>query len=296
MDNSQIDQQKPGQVSAFAAATLRGVGQIMLQENALTGFLFLAGIFFGGVSMGIAAVIATVSGTLTAKSLGYDQDEIEQGHYGFSAALVGVALLLFLKPVAIVWLFVGIGSAAATALQHFFIRRQIPVFTLPFVLVTWAILLVAHFVYPSVLNEPANSPTGFDLAFALRGYGQVIFQGSAVAGVIFFAAVSINSPVAALYGLFAAVFAGLISMAAGAPPDDVALGLFSYNAVLCAIAFAGKKLMDGIWVFIAVIFSIAISLAMAHYQFVQLTFPFVAASVISLVLRHLIQTKYDYAE
>lgn len=268
----------------------------MLQENALTGFLFLVGIFFGGVSMGIAAVIATVSGTFTAKSLGYDQDEIEQGLYGFSAALVGVALLLFLKPVAIVWLLVFIGSAIATVIQHFFIRRQIPVFTLPFVLVTWAILLVAHYVCPSVLNQTTSSPTGFDLAFALRGYGQVIFQGSVVAGVIFFAAVFISSPVAALYGLFAAVFAGLLSMAAGAPPEDVALGLFSYNAVLCAIAFAGKKLIDGLWALIAVTFSIAISLAMAHYRLVQLTFPFVAASVISLVLRHLIQTKYDYAE
>jgi len=268
----------------------------MLQENALTGVLFLIGIFLGGVWMGIAAALASVCGTLTAKLLAYDRDELDQGLYGFSAALVGVALMLFLKPVGVVWLLVIVGSAVATMAQHFFIKRRIVVFTLPFVLVTWAILLVAHYLFPSILNDTSSLPVAIDPLFAFRGYGQVIFQGSVAAGVIFFVAVLINSPVAAVYGLFAAVLAGLISLFAGTPAEDVALGLFSYNAVLCAIAFAGKKPFDSVWALIAVVLSVAISLTMAHFQLIQLTFPFVAASVISLVLRHLIQRKHDYAE
>lgn len=296
MTLSHTDELRPWKPSTFAMATLRGLGQIMLQENALSGLLFLIGIFWGGVWMGIAAIVAASCGTLTAMVFGYDRDEIGQGLYGFSAALVGVALLLFLKPAAIVWLLVILGSAIASLGQHFFIRHQIPVFTLPFVLVTWAILFAVHLLDQSILNGSAKFQIGLDLAFAFRGYGQVIFQGSVVAGVLFFVAVVINSPIAAFYGLFASALAGLASLFAGASAADTALGLFSYNAVLCAIAFAGKRLIDSIWALIAVALSVAISFAMANFELVQLTFPFVAASAISLVLRHLIQRKYDFAE
>ncbi len=35
---------------------LKGLGQIMLQENAITGLLFLAGIFYSSATMGLAAL------------------------------------------------------------------------------------------------------------------------------------------------------------------------------------------------------------------------------------------------
>ena len=82
---------------------LRGIGQIMLQESALTGLLFLAGIFYGSVSMGLAAILAAFCGTLTAKIMGYDNSEIQKGLYGFSPALVGVALIFYFQPVFIIW-------------------------------------------------------------------------------------------------------------------------------------------------------------------------------------------------
>ena len=81
----------------FVIILLRGLGQIMLQENAATGVLFLIGIFYGSTTMGIAAILSVCCGTLTAKILGYDKSEIEKGLYGFSAALVGVALRSILK-------------------------------------------------------------------------------------------------------------------------------------------------------------------------------------------------------
>lgn len=98
---------------------LKGIGQIMLQENSLTGFLFLIGIFYGSWTMGVAALLATICGTATAILLKYDQTEINKGLYGFSAALVGVATLLFLKPLFISWIILIIGSALATVIQHF---------------------------------------------------------------------------------------------------------------------------------------------------------------------------------
>jgi len=58
---------------AIIDQVLRGVGQIMLQENAITGLLFLMGIFYGSVFMGLAALLATTCGSITAKLLRYDK-------------------------------------------------------------------------------------------------------------------------------------------------------------------------------------------------------------------------------
>ncbi len=273
----------------FFVTILRGLGQIMLQENAATGLLFLIGIFYGSPLMGVAAILAVSCGTITAQLLRYNQTETEKGLYGFSAALVGVALIFYFEPVFVVWLAVIAGSIVATILQHLFIVKKIPVFTLPFVLVTWGIIFLFQQVYPVAPSEllSAAIPIDSDFTFALRGFGEVIFQGSLFASLVFFVGVYIHSPVSALCGLAGALLAGVLSFGFSAPAGEIGMGLFSYNAVLCAIVFAGNKVKDGIWVLISVGLSAAIGLIMYHYKLTQLTFPFVAASCITLGLKYL---------
>ncbi len=275
--------------SSFINQVLNGLGQKMIQQNAVTGFLFLIGIFYGSLLMGLAALLATISGTLTAKILKYDKTEIDKGLYGFSAALTGVAVILFLKPVFFSWMFILIGSMLATIIQQFFIRRKIPVFTLPFVLVTWAILLLARHFFPHLLPVETSIPVALgsdNFTFAIKGFGQVIFQSNVVSGTLFFIAVFISSPIAALYGLAAAVLSAILSLYFSVSVEDIGMGLFSYNAVLCAIVFAGPQRKDSIWVLISVVLSVVISLIMSQYHLTQLTFPFVVASCITLVLKN----------
>lgn len=271
---------------------LKGLGQIMLQENAATGILFLTGIFYGSLAMGIGAIVAVFTGTMTAKIFGYDKAEIESGLYGFSAALVGVALTFYYKPVFAIWVSVVIGSALAAMLQHWFIVRKIPVFTLPFILITWVCMFQFQNLYPvepSVLSGAAASNVQ-DFTFALRGFGQVIFQGSVFAGAAFCIGVFVSSPISSLYGIAAALLAAVLAFLCSAPGAGIEMGLFSYNAVLCAIVFAGNKTTDGVWVFVSVVLSVGISLIMAHYNLTQLTFPFVAASCVSLAAKNLVMT------
>jgi urea transporter len=282
----QIEQKK-----TLMSSLLKGIGQIMLQENQLTGLFFLAGIFYGSVSMGIGAVLAVLCGTMTAKVLRYDAPEIQKGLYGFSAALVGVALPFYFEPVIATWVAVVIGSVLATIIQHFFIVKKIPVFTLPFVLVTWTILYVFHQIYPVPVSEllTVNTSTNYNFsASAFRGFGQVIFQGSLFAGLAFFIGVFINAPIAAIYALTAAVLGALLAMYFSAPADSIGMGLFGYNAVLCAIVFAGKKKGDSIWVLVAVFLAVMIALLMSARNLTQLTFPFVAATCITLALKNLV--------
>ena len=282
---------------SFINTLLKGVGQIMLQENALTGLFFLVGIFYDLKVMGIAAILAVMTGTLTARVFRFDTEEIGKGLDAFSAALVGVALTFYFQPVFVVWLAIIVGSVAATLIQHWFIIRKIPVFTLPFVLVTWVIMYLFYRVYPvdpSSISTAKIVHTPYDFTAAIRGFGEVIFQGTAFAGIIVFLGVFINSPISALYGLAGSIMGAALSANFSEPPEVIGLGLFSYNAVLCAIVFAGDKPKDGFWALIAVTLSVFINVAMTRYNLVVLTFPFVAATCITLAIKKYLSPKNHF--
>ncbi|WP_228458702.1 urea transporter [Chryseobacterium aureum] len=128
----------------FLDRILKGIGQIMLQENRWTGLLFLIGIFMGSWQCGVAVLLSTAAGTFTAMKLRYSQSEINAGLYGFSAALVGVALAFLFEATLLIWILIGVGGALAAVIQHFFIRKRIPVFTFPFIIITWGLVFILH--------------------------------------------------------------------------------------------------------------------------------------------------------
>lgn len=289
--NKIIEQKFP-----IVAEVLKGIGQIMLQENIYTGLFFTIGIFLGSISMGIAVLLATLVGTLTAKVLKYDQKEISMGLYGFSPALVGVALSFLFKSEIIIWVLVIIGAATAAILQHFFIKKKIPVFTFPFILVTWILVtLLHHFsnIPPSDSFISVPDLSNIDnFTSETNGFGEVIFQGSIWAGILFFIGVYVSSPIAALYGLMGSALSAAISFHVHEPVTQISMGLFSFNAVLCAITFAGNKKIDGILVFISVVVCVIINIALVNSNIAILqtaggcfTFPFVLATCLILPLK-----------
>ncbi|MGI5847355.1 MAG: urea transporter [Candidatus Cryptobacteroides sp.] len=70
------------------------------------------------------------------------------------------------------------------------------------------------------------------------------------------------------------------------PIGDINLGLYGFNAVLCAIVFAGPKVKDGLWVLISVLLALAVSLLMLRIGIPKLTFPFVLATWTTLLLKN----------
>lgn len=278
------------ELSELVSFIFKGLGQIMLQENMITGGIFLAGIFIGSMTMGLAAILATIVGTLTAKLFKFDKANLEKGIYGFSAALVGTALLLFFKPAFFIWLFVIAGAILASSIQHFFFIKKINVFTLPFVLVTWIFVYAISKFFPELMVNHISEPLTLqnDFAFAIRGFGQVIFQNNMLSGLLFFVAVFISSPIAALYGLAGAIFSATLAVYFSAQAEAINLGLLSYNAVLCAIVFSGHKIIDGIWALAAVLVALFISMLMTKFNLMELTFPFVIATMTTLQLKNVI--------
>ncbi|UWX61095.1 urea transporter [Chryseobacterium oranimense] len=283
----------------FIDNVLKGIGQIMLQENRWTGLLFLIGIFIGSWEGGVAALLATAVGTFTAMKLKYDPSEINAGLYGFSAALVGVALSFIFQTTLLIWIIIILGGALAAVIQHFFIQKKIPAFTFPFIIITWASVFVLHHfthIPPSEMISAPTEPSDYDdFLTCTNAFGEVIFQGGIVSGIIFFVAVFISSPVAALYGFAGSVLGAYLSHMNGEPIEEIHMGLFGFNAVLSAIVFSGFKKKDGLWVLIAVFITVVIDDLLVDHNTLNefggvLTFPFVAGTWITLLIQKLFKT------
>ena len=104
-----------------------------------------------------------------------------------------------------------------------------------------------------------------------------------MSGIIFFIAVFIGSPAAALYGLAASIFSAEISNLFGEPVEQIHMGLFGFNAVLTAIVFAGTKRIDGFWVLLGVFITVLIDVLFVKINIFAsfggvLTFPFVVGT------------------
>ncbi|MDH6600452.1 urea transporter [Myroides gitamensis] len=123
-------------------AFFKGFGQIMLQANALTGILFLAAIYYDSTDMALAASLSNVVAILTAKLLKYDEQEIEDGLYGFNPCLIAIALMFYFQPSLWVYLLMIASSIASTILMHWAMKRELPAYTFPFI-----IFYVDFFVY-----------------------------------------------------------------------------------------------------------------------------------------------------
>jgi urea transporter len=271
----------------FLQSVLNGISQIMLQENIITGVLFLVGVSVGSLKLGVGLLAGSVIGNLTALVLKFNTEKIKQGLFGFSSALVGVAVLLFFKINLVSIGFLIIGAIVSSIIQNEFMKRNIPVFTFPFVLITWIIYFTIKKIDANILSQ-TNSILLNDIDkyfFIIRGFGQVIFQDNIIIGIIFIIAVFISSSVAAIYGIIGAAISGILSYYF-VPLNDISLGLMSYNAVLCAITFSNKKIIESVWALIAVILSIIFTILMMKNNLMALTFPFVISSCIVLYLKN----------
>ena len=92
----------------------RGIGQVMFQNNALSGLLMLIGIFLNSWQMGLLAVSGNIISTLTARISGYDCDDIKNGLYGFNGTLVGIAVGVFMLLTVSSLMLMAIASCAST--------------------------------------------------------------------------------------------------------------------------------------------------------------------------------------
>lgn len=130
----------------------RGIGQMMFQNNALSGLLMLIGIFLNSWEMGILALGGNIISTLTAYFSGYGRDDIKNGLYGFNGTLVGIAVGVFMELSIGSLLLMAVASCISTWISRLFnLQSSLPGFTAPFILSVWGLLGLCAWIMPDIL-------------------------------------------------------------------------------------------------------------------------------------------------
>jgi urea transporter len=299
----------------FVDINLRGTGQVMFQNNPLSGILFLAAIGWGSYAAGaprvaIAGLLAVVVATLTAQWLRVDEASLHSGLYGYNGILVGLALATFLAPGALMWVYVVVGAAVSVVVMLGTANAVKPwgsALTFPFVLTTW-LLLLATYGFSGLAGAalPAgNVVTAFqpyeasplkliDLVHGmLLSISQVFLKGSVVAALLLIAGLAVNSLAAAAFAVAAAVLAVLTAHLFGAESELITGGLLGFSPVLTAIAlgtvFYQPSLRVVVYTALATAFTVivqaALNVALTPFAIPALTAPFVLVTWIFLLPR-----------
>jgi urea transporter len=255
-------------VVASSDALLRGTGQVMFQNNPVTGLLFLVGIFVNSAKLGGAGLLGLAASTLTAYLLGADRALIRNGLFGFNGILVGIGLAFFLEfdPLLVVYIMLGaaVSTIAMMALANFLGPWDMPALTAPFVLTAWLLLFAVYqfaHIRPSPLIAPmplepqaivqtelrelptdagAAGLTIGNLAHGFfRGVGEVMFQDNLLTGVIFLLAILVNSRISAAFAAVGSALGLLTALALGGDGVAIYHGLYALvAAVFSTIVFA----------------------------------------------------------
>jgi len=272
----------------YIQTILRGMGQVMFQNNVISGLLFFIGISYNSWILGMAAILGTAISTTTAQLLRYSQEEIEDGIYGFNGALVGVATWFFFGVNLVSIIALIIASILSTIIMKE-MKKVIPPFTAPFVLITWILIVVLIFVFQQpVVAPPLEQSDAFDLFSSIsKGFSEVWFQDNIVTGILFFLALLVNSRLSAAYALYGSLLGALFALILSQPFTLINGGIFGYNAVLCAIALGGKKLQTILWTTIAIILSVLVNLGLASTGIITLTSAFVISTWVVLYIQFL---------
>ena len=234
-------------ITQLVRVLFRGIGQVIFQNNALSGALMLAGIFCNSYVMGLFALSGTIVSTLTARLLKYDEDKIQAGLYGFNGTLVGIAVPCFLSVNGWSVMLLIIASGASAWVAHVFGKQKLlPGLTAPFVVITWGMLLLSMIFHELQIGENATqiNNSAFALlkvspwvkAFSL-GFGQIMLQGnSIITGLLFALAIAVNVPQMALRAVLACALSLPLVWLPFVCQEPVYNGLFGYNAILAFLA------------------------------------------------------------
>ena len=235
----------------FIAASLKGISQVILLENVISGLLILIAITIDSYYLGIITLLSAIIGTLVAKFGGADENTIDRGLFGYNSVLTGMALVLFLRG-PYMWIVALVGAAIAaiftSTVMHFMKKTEIPILTFPFIALTWFLLLSTYKLKNIKLSETLEPPQDLTnwkldiegeidlLNVIFDGIGQVYFLDNTISGILILIAVFWAGLKLGIYAAIGNIAAIITAYFLGGEHTLIALGLYGYNAILTIIA------------------------------------------------------------
>ena len=262
------DQFRDHPTLGFIDWVLRGIGQVVFQNNPISGAVILAGIFYNSWIYGTVCLFGTIISTATALLFKADKGMIKDGLFGFNGALIAIALVAYTSPNfttgelpnVYLWCYIVLCAAFTTLIMPAFGAllgpHKVPGLTMPFVLATWFFLgALLQFTTIEVSNAlkptspadftgPRPDYTGITWFHGITmGIAEIFFQDNWVTGIVILIGIAINTRIGAAMALMGSTVAVAAAVFYGAHDHAIRDGLFGYNAALTAMALGGMFLV-----------------------------------------------------
>ncbi|MFQ3872342.1 urea transporter [Staphylococcus sp. Mo2-1] len=265
---------------------LKNIAQVLLLNNPWTGLFVLVGIFVGNWKVGLMALSASVISLLLAKRTNYSEEEINTGLAGFNPVLTAIALTLFLVPewysVVIVLVAIIITMPIGSAFREFFKPFGVPMLTMPYVFVSWIVLLMSFQfkfvnadvnILPNTVQEIEFSGHSIDFISAfLTGFSEIFLLKNMIAGILILIGIFIASRKAGIFAIIANIIGFATVTVLGGNHDQINDGLFGYNVILTVLAL-GVAFSTRIPRYISIVLGILLTVVL-HAGMTTLLTPF----------------------
>jgi len=254
------------------------------------------------VGCGDDALVGAALGTFTGWVLRYDKAEVRDGIYGFNGTLVGIAALFYFSPTIPLLVLLIVGSMASSVVT-WACRKYLPfpTYTGPFIVVTWVLIAIGHMLrIPEVAHPAPHEALNMTTALMgiTEGLGEVMFQASLWTAFFFLLGTALSDWRHALWVAAGAIFGTLLAyyhvsaaartldperLVERALTENIALGLYGYNATLAAVAlFLWRRSL--IPPLLGILISVPLTETFPLLGLPALTAPFVLATWIVLAL------------
>ncbi|PIC63933.1 urea transporter [Sporosarcina sp. P13] len=294
-------------ILATLTATLKGISQVLLIENAITGLIVLIGLALYSIPLSVIAFLSSFIGTLTAQIGGADKKLIAQGLFGFNSALSGLAMSIFLAEDNrwLIALFSAIiASIFTAAIMHITKPFDVPSLTFPYIILAWFLLTTSHrlkFIEASDSLTP-NVLAYFELdisgpvdliSAATKSFGQIYFADHIWGGLLILLGIFFASRRLGVLAIISMVISLLTAYYLGSSHSLINSGLYGYNAILTIFAvsdvFSDRKKWIPVSGLIASIVSVLLTASLDSfllpYGLPALTMPFVLSTWLFLFAR-----------
>ena len=227
----------------FYRIVLRGISQLCLQTNELTGLFFLAAVFIASPIASAYLLVAAILGPLGRILIGERREVLATGLPALNPCLIALSIPVFFNTGWTnigMWVVLLLCIASAVLLVRLFLRiLPFPIIALPFLIIFWILWAIephVSFLQPSELHLAAYH-TFHPIVAVLYSLGQAIFSATLWSGVLFLIGVLLSNWRHGVVALLGAVIGTFVAYYySNVAPESANLGLYGFNGVLAAVA------------------------------------------------------------
>jgi len=227
----------------FYRIALRGVSQMCLQTNELTGLALIVAVLIVSPISSVYLVIAAVLGSLLRRLIGERKEVLSTGLPSLNPCLIALSLPAFFDTGWAdigMWVVLLACIVAAVLLVSLFLRiLPFPMIALPFLIIFWVLWAIephVSFLEPAKLNLVPYH-TFHPVIAVIFSLGQAIFSPSILSGLLFLLGVLLSNWRHAVVALIGAIIGTTVAFYySHVSPEGVNIGLYGFNSVLASIA------------------------------------------------------------